>query len=304
MIEANAKPFLKWAGGKTQLLDEFTIRIPKELKNGEISTFVEPFVGGGAVFFHFNSVFSFKECHIFDINEELILAYSVVKRNVEDLIEYLCDLTEEFLSKDDEGRKEYFYSIRDEFNQTKSSINFKNYGKAWIPRAGQLIFLNKTCFNGLFRVNSQGEFNVPFGRYKNPKIVNPEVLRADAKILQNTKIHLGDFAKASQYINKNSFVYFDPPYRPLSNTASFTQYSKDGFDDVEQQRLADFFAKCDAKRAKLMLSNSDPKNINPNDNFFDTLYGKFNIQRVPARRMINSDASKRGEINEIIVTNY
>ncbi|MCM2466126.1 DNA adenine methylase [Methanoculleus oceani] len=304
MIETNARPFLKWAGGKTQLLNEFARRIPKELKNGEISTFIEPFVGGGAVFFHFNSVFSFKECHIFDINEELILAYSVVKRNVEDLIEYLCDLTEEFLSKDDEGRKEYFYSIRDEFNQTKSSINFKNYGKAWIPRAGQLIFLNKTCFNGLFRVNSQGEFNVPFGQHKNPKIVYPDVLRADAQILQNTKIHLGDFAKSSQYINNNSFVYFDPPYRPLSNTASFTQYSKDGFDDVEQQRLAEFFAKCDAKRAKLMLSNSDPKNINSNDNFFDTLYGKFNIQRVPARRMINSDASKRGEINEIIVTNY
>lgn len=304
MSEINARPFLKWAGGKSQLLDEFAKRIPKELKDGEISTFVEPFIGGGAAFFYFNRIFSFEECHIFDINEELILAYYVVKRDVDDLIEYLSSLTKEFLSKDEEGRKEYFYSIREEFNRTKPKINFKNYGKAWIPRAGQLIFLNRICFNGLFRVNSHGEFNVPFGRYKNPKIVNPDLLRADAEILQNTKIHLGDFTKSSRYIKHNSFVYFDPPYRPLSNTASFTQYSKGGFDDAGQRRLAEFFAKCDAKQAKLMLSNSDPKNTNSNDDFFDILYAKFNIERVPARRMINSDARKRGEINEIIVTNY
>ncbi len=304
MSETNARPFLKWAGGKTQLLDEFSKRIPKELKDGEISTFVEPFIGGGAVFFHFNRRFTFEKCHIFDINEELILAYSVVKRDVEDLIEYLCGLSEEFLSKDEEGRKEYFYSVREEFNLTRPKINFKQYSKTWIPRAGQLIFLNKTCFNGLFRVNSQGGFNVPFGRYKKPKILNPDVLRADADILQNTQIHYGDFTESSRYINKNSFVYFDPPYRPLSTTALFTQYSKDRFDDADQKRLAGFFAKCDAKQAKLMLSNSDPKNILPDDDFFDELYAKYTIERVPARRMINSDASKRGEINEIIVTNY
>ncbi|WFN33479.1 DNA adenine methylase [Methanogenium sp. S4BF] len=304
MSETNPRPFLKWAGGKTQLLEEFAKRIPKELKNGEISTFVEPFIGGGAVFFHFNHKFSFEECHIYDINEELILAYNVVKRDVDDLIECLCCLTETFLSKDEEGRKEYYYSVRDEFNRTKQNINFENYSKAWIPRACQFIFLNKTCFNGLFRVNSRGEFNVPFGRHKNPKIVHLDVLRADSQILQNTKIHLGDFEKSSRYINKNSFVYFDPPYRPLSNTASFTGYSKDGFSDAEQKRLAKFFTKCDVKQAKLMLSNSDPQNICPEDDFFDVLYAKYKIERVSARRMINSDASKRGEINEIIVMNY
>jgi len=304
MAETNPKPFLKWAGGKTQLLEEFANRIPNELKNGEISTFVEPFIGGGAVFFYFNQKFSFEECHIYDINEELVLAYNVVKRDVDDLIDCLCNLTEKYLSMDEIGRKEFYYSIRDEFNQTKQDINYKNYSKAWIPRACHLIFLNKTCFNGLFRVNSSGEFNVPFGRYKNPKIVYPDVLRADSQVLQNTKIHLADFEKSSRYIKKDTFVYFDPPYRPLSNTASFTRYSKDGFDDVEQQRLAEFYAKCDKKHAKLMLSNSDPKNTCINDEFFDILYSKYNIERVPARRIINSDASKRGEINEIIVMNY
>jgi len=304
MAEINSKPFLKWAGGKTQLREEFVKRVPKELKNGEISTFIEPFIGGGAVYFCLNELFSFEECHIFDINEELILAYNVVKRNVEDLIDYFCGITEEFLSKDDDGRKEYYYSVRTEFNKAKTDLNYKNYSKSWIPRAGDLIFLNKTCFNGLFRVNARGEFNVPYGSHKNPKIINPDVLRADSEILQNTRIHLGDFTKSSKYITQDSFVYFDPPYRPLSTTASFTNYSKDGFDDSEQKRLAEFFAKCDKKNAKLMLSNSDPKNINPEDNFFDELYAKYTIERVPARRMINSDASKRGAINEIIVMNY
>ena len=304
MTKINAKPFLKWAGGKTQLLDEFSKRIPKELKDGEISTFVEPFIGGGAVFFHFNSTFSFDECHLYDINEELYLTYNVVKRDVDDLIECLHNLTETFLSKEEEGRIKYFYSIRDEFNRTKQSINYNTYAKTWIPRACQLLFLNKTCFNGLFRVNSQGGFNVPFGRYKNPKIVYPELLRRDAELLQNTTVHLGDFANSSHYITKNSFVYFDPPYRPLSPTASFNHYSKGGFDDADQRRLAEFFAICDNKGAKLLLSNSDPKNINPDDDFFDVLYANYRIERVPAKRMINSDASKRGEINEIIVTNY
>lgn len=299
-----ARPFLKWAGGKTQLLDEFTKRIPTELMNGEISRFVEPFIGGGAVFFHFNSLFPFEECHIFDINEELILAYTVVKRDVDDLIEYLDGLAGEYRSLDDEGRKNYFYAVRNEFNRTKTEINIKRYGRAWVQRAGQLIFLNKTCYNGLFRVNSQNRYNVPFGRYKNPKIVYPEILKADAEILQNTIIHLGDFEKAGRYIGRSTFVYFDPPYRPLSATASFTQYSRDGFDDDGQRRLAAFFARCDKKGAALMLSNSDPGNIDPDDDFFDALYADFAIERVPAKRMINSNASRRGEITEIIVTNY
>ena len=304
MANSSAKPFLKWAGGKTQLLEEFTKRIPKELSEGKLPVFIEPFIGGGAVFFHFNSLFEFDECHIFDINEELILAYTVVRNNVEDLIDNLRDIEKDFFSKDDSGRKEFYYNLRDEFNRQKSAINFHQFEKAWINRAAYLIFLNKTCFNGLYRVNNQGEFNVPFGKYKNPKILNTDLLRLDSEILQNTTIHLGDFTDSFQYVSDNSFVYFDPPYRPLNETSSFTQYSKNGFNDSEQERLASFFEQCDRKHAKLMLSNSDPKNVDPNDDFFDILYEKYHITRVPAKRMINCDGTKRGEIREIIVTNY
>lgn len=304
MIDSSAKPFLKWAGGKTQLLEEFTKRIPKELKEGKLPIFIEPFIGGGAVFFQFNSVFQFDECHIFDINEELILAYTVVKNSVEDLVDLLCDIEKDFLSEDDSGRKEYFYNLRDEFNRQKPKINFHQFKRVWIERAARLIFLNKTCFNGLYRVNNQGEFNVPFGRYKNPKILNSNLLKTDSNRLQNTEIHLGDFAESDRYISYDSFVYFDPPYRPLNITSSFTQYSKNGFNDSEQRRLAQFFEKCDRKDAKIMLSNSDPKNVDPNDEFFDILYSNYNINRVPAKRMINCDGTKRGEIREIIVTNY
>ena len=304
MVDSPAKPFLKWAGGKTQLLGEFTKRIPSGLKEGDLPIFIEPFVGGGAVFFHFNSLFKFEECHIFDINEELILAYSVVKNNCEDLIDLLHGIEKDFLSKDDSGRKEFFYNLRDKFNRQKLTIKFHQFESSWVERAAQLIFLNKTCFNGLYRVNNQGEFNVPFGKYKNPKILNSNLLRTDSNILQNTEIHLGDFSESYQYVSNHSFVYFDPPYRPLNETSSFTQYSKNGFNDSEQRRLAHFYQKCDQKQAKLMLSNSDPKNINPDDEFFDNLYAKYHVTRVPAKRMINCDGTKRGEIREIIVTNY
>ena len=304
MAESSAKPFLKWAGGKTQLLEEFTRRIPPGLEKGELPVFVEPFVGGGAVFFHFNSLFTFNECHIFDVNDELIRAYTVVKENVEDLIEVLHTIEDGFLSKDDSGRLEFYYRIRDEFNRQKSTILPRHPGKDWVERTATLIFLNRTCFNGLYRENNQGEFNVPFGRYQNPKITNEELLRLDSEKLQNTAIHPGDFTRSYPYISEKSFVYFDPPYRPLNQTSSFTHYSRNGFCDSEQERLAEFFRKCDEKGAMIMLSNSDPKNVDPDDDFFDTMYAEYRIERVPARRLINRDGTKRGEIREIVVTNY
>ena len=304
MTTPTARPFLKWAGGKAQLLDVFTRRVPQGLNEGTLPVFVEPFIGGGAVYFKFNSIFRFKECHIFDINEELVLAYSVVKNDVRGLIDYLGDVSDDFLSRNDSGRKDYYYTMRDAFNRAKGAINFTQYGEEWIERAGQLIFLNRTCFNGLYRVNSRDEFNVPFGRYRNPRILHEGVLRADSVALRNTTVHLGDFTLAEPYISKDTFVYFDPPYRPLNQTSSFTQYSKDRFTDEEQERLAAFYARCDARGASLMLSNSDPKNIDPDDEFFDDLYAGYHIDRVPARRTINCDGTKRGKIHEIIVTNY
>ncbi|WP_214083813.1 DNA adenine methylase [Methanoculleus sp.] len=304
MATPTARPFLKWAGGKAQLLDAFTLRVPRELAEGNLPVFVEPFMGGGAVYFHFNSIFEFRECHIFDINAELVLAYSVVKNDVSGLIEYLRDVSDEFLAKDDAGRREYYYAVRDAFNREREGIDFERYGEEWVERAGRFIFLNRTCFNGLYRVNSRGGFNVPFGRYRNPRILHEDVLRADSVALRDTTIHLGDFTQAEPCISRDSFVYLDPPYRPLNRTSSFTQYSKNRFSDEEQRRLAAFYARCDEKGARLMLSNSDPKNIDPDDGFFDDLYAGYRIDRVPARRAINCDGTKRGEIHEIIVTNY
>ncbi|MCK9298627.1 DNA adenine methylase [Methanoculleus sp. YWC-01] len=304
MATSTARPFLKWAGGKAQLLDAFTQRVPRELAEGTLPVFVEPFMGGGAVYFHFNSIFGFRECHLFDINAELVLAYSVVKNNVSSLIGYLREVEDEFLSKDEPRRRDYYYAMRDAFNREREEIYFGRYGEEWIERAGQFIFLNRTCFNGLYRVNSRGAFNVPFGRYKNPRILHEEVLRADSIALRNTTIHLGDFTQSEPCISQDSFVYFDPPYRPLNRTSSFTQYSKNRFSDEEQRRLAAFYARCDAQGARLMLSNSDPKNVDPEDRFFDDLYAGYRVDRVPARRAINCDGTKRGEIHELIVTNY
>jgi len=304
MATPTARPFLKWAGGKAQLLDAFTRRVPQGLHEGTLPIFVEPFMGGGAVYFHFNSIFRFKECHIFDINEELVLAYSVVKNDVRGLIDYLAGISDGYLSKSDAGRKDFYYAMRDTFNRTKGAVNFRQYSEDWIERAGQFIFLNRTCFNGLYRVNSRGGFNVPFGRYQNPTILHEDVLRADAELLRNTTIHLGDFMQSEPYISEETFVYFDPPYRPLNRTSSFTQYAKGGFTDEEQRRLAAYYARCNARGARLMLSNSDPKNVDPDDEFFDDLYAGYHIDRVPARRMINCDGTGRGEIYEIIVTNY
>lgn len=300
----NAKPFLKWAGGKKQLLAEFDKRFPNELKTGEIARYVEPFVGGGAVFFHVAQKFNFEKCHIFDINEELILTYKVVKKDVGDLIDILGTLESEFLELNTKMGELFYYEVREKFNDDKSKINFNRYNNNWIERAAQIIFLNKTCFNGLFRVNSNGEFNVPFGKYKNPRILNKDNLGKASNVLGNTQIHSGDFTECEPFVDNYTFVYLDPPYRPLNQTSSFTSYSKDNFNDKGHIRLAKFYRTLDNKGAKLMLSNSDPKNEKPDDDFFDELYSGFNIERVQARRAINCNGEKRGAISELIITNY
>jgi len=300
----DARPFLKWAGGKTQLLREFSRRLPSEMKKGNITTYIEPFVGGGAVFFYLNQRFSFDHCYICDANEELILSYRVIKKSAKRLINELGTLESDYLSKNDKKREAFFYEVRDSFNRNKPEINFQKYQGEWIERAAQIIFLNRTCYNGLFRVNRKGEFNVPFGRYKNPEILNEDNLKDVATLLKTTQIILGDFTKCRKFVDDHTFVYFDPPYRPLNPTSSFTSYSKDGFYDKDQVRLVKFFKELDAKGAKIMLSNSDPKNENPDDSFFDDLYSDYRIERVPARRIINCNGARRGNINELIVTNY
>jgi len=299
-----AHPFLKWAGGKTQLLRQLNQRLPPEIKNGEITRYVEPFVGGGAVFFHISHKFPFTTRYIFDLNEELILLYRVIKKSPNKLIHELDILEYEYISGRDEDRERLFYSVRNLFNQKKPEIDFRKYDPGWVTRAAYTIFLNRTCYNGLFRMNRKGEFNVPFGKYKNPRILNKNNLSSVAGILKATNIIPGDFTKCKMCVDNKTFVYFDPPYRPLNDTSSFTAYSKDGFSDKDQERLAVLFKDLDKKGAKIMLSNSDPGNENPDDSFFEELYSDYTIERVPARRIINCNGSQRGEINELIITNY
>ena len=300
-----AKPFLKWAGGKTQLLEQLRASYPQGLESGGIMRYVEPFLGGGAVFLDVMQRSEIGEAYLFDINPELIVAYTAVQRDPEGLIERLTEYRQRYLEKDDTGRTEFFYGRREHYNGQKAAIDFTTFSAAWVERTADLIFLNKTCYNGLFRVNSSGHFNVPFGRYVKPEIFDADNIRGVARLLQRATIRCGKFESCRGVVDARTFVYFDPPYRPISATSSFTSYAADRFGDDDQRRLAAFFAELDASTgARLMLSNSDPKNHDPSDNFFDELYAPFKVQRVPASRMINSVAGKRGKITEILVTNY
>jgi DNA adenine methylase len=302
--QIKAKPFLKWAGGKGQLLEQFAGFYPAGLKNREIEHFYEPFIGGGAVFFDVAQRYQIKSAGLYDINDELILTYKVVQEEVDSLIEQLDKLKRRYEKLNEAGQKEFYYGIRQDFNDNKSRVDFNRYSKKWVVRAAQIIFLNRTCFNGLFRFNSKGEFNVPQGSYKNPKILDGKNLQKASEILQIAEIKQGDFKQVEKDMKDHSFVYFDPPYRPISKTSGFTSYSANPFGDKEQIELSGLFHRLHKKGAKLMLSNSDPKHTDPEDNFFDDIYKDYHLSRVPAKRIINSDASKRQEINEIIVTNY
>ena len=301
----DARPFLKWAGGKTQLLGQLREHYPTPLDTGAITRYLEPFVGGGAVFLDVVQRRAVEEAHLFDINPELIVAYTAVQRDPQGLIDLLAAHRRRYLELDETGREEYFYERRGRYNAQKAAVNFAGFSPAWVERAADLIFLNKTCYNGLFRVNASGHFNVPFGRYVRPEIYDAGNILAVSALLRRATIHLGGFESCCDWVDERTFVYFDPPYRPISRTSSFTSYAADRFGDDEQRRLAAFFRRLHTEKgARLMLSNSDPKNVNPDDHFFDDLYAGFTIRRVSASRIINSVASGRGKITEILVTNY
>jgi len=302
--QTDVKPILKWAGGKSQLLTEINLRLPKELKNGIIKNYCEPFLGGGAVFFFIAQNYFLEKLILVDINEELILFYDVIKNNPHELIDLIDQYKSKFNSINEKEQEKFYYEVRNNYNCNKNEINFRKYDKNWITRAAQLLFLNKTCFNGLFRQNSKGEFNVPFGKYKNPQFYEKENILIVSQLLQSAELFVGDFENIERFIDETFFVYFDPPYRPISKTSSFTSYTKNDFDEKDQIRLAELFKRLDKKGAKLMLSNSDPHNENPDDHFFETYYQNFKIERVLASRMINSNGNGRGKINELIITNY
>ncbi len=293
------RPFVKWAGGKGSLIQQLNNFYPYELKNGIIEKYIEPFVGGGAVLIDILQKYDIQEVYAFDINIDLINSYNVIKNNVEELINNLKQMETEYLQLGQEERKNYFYNIRDEYNNYELEENEQN-----VQRAAQFIYLNRTCFNGLYRVNKNGKFNVPVGSYKNPTICDEENLRQLSQLIQNVQFQYGDYSRSMEYVTENTFVYFDPPYRPLNVTSGFTSYTKEDFDDDNQRELATFYGKLNERNAKLMLSNSNPKNINKEDTFFDNIYQGFNINQIQASRMINANSKGRGKISEILVTNY
>ena len=298
-MQNRVKPFVKWAGGKGSLLNQLKNYYPLELKNGEIECYIEPFIGGGAVLIDILQNYKVKEAYAFDINFDLINSYNIIKNNVDELISNLKLLEKEYLSLGKDDRKKYFYNIRKQYNSyrlTKDEMS--------LQKATEFIFLNRTCFNGLYRVNKNGDFNVPMGNYRNPTICDEENLRALSELIKNVNFEYGDYKTSQKYIKKNTFVYFDPPYRPLNVTSGFTSYTKEDFDDENQKELALFYKELDDNNVKVMLSNSNPKNTNKEDCFFENIYKGFNINEVYAKRMINSDSCGRGEISELLITNY
>lgn len=294
----SAKPFVKWAGGKGQLIKEIEKYYP--FSNGHITKYAEPFVGGGAVLFDILGKYDLKEVYISDTNIELMNTYTIIRDNVDNLIEILYSLQKDFLLLNSEDRKAYYANMRDRFNHLK--VNGDE--RINIEKAALMIFLNKTCFNGLYRVNKKGLFNVPMGSYKNPLICDEENLRLVSKKLQKVIIICGDYKESSNFIDENTFVYFDPPYRPITNTSSFTAYTENLFNDKEQIELANFVDEMHKKGAKIVISNSDPKNTNEEDDFFENIYSKHKIKRVEANRMINSNAKSRGKIKELLISNF
>ena len=292
-----AKPFLKWAGGKRQLIPAITKALPHNFSRLKNAVYVEPFIGGGAVLFYIMQAYpNIKQAIINDVNPDLTTAYQTVKTRPAELIKELAIIQKQyFLLTDEEARRTFFDERRAEFNSRNLSE---------LRNTVLLIFLNRTCFNGLYRVNSKNKFNVPFGKYEKPLICDPATITADSELLQRVKILCGDFSQTISHVDGEAFFYFDPPYKALSDTATFTNYSPDGFNDAAQERLARFCRSLDHSGHTWLLSNSDLKNTDETDTYFDRLYKGFSVSRVKAKRNINSNGALRGEISEILVSNY
>lgn len=279
-ILVNPKPFVKWAGGKRQLIPILNKNLPKQM-----GTYYEPFLGGGALLFHILTERDRQSCGISDLNSDLILTYTTIRDKIDELINSLKIHSKNY-KKD---AKSYYYSIRE------------STPKSAIEKTSRLLFLNRTCFNGLYRVNSKGKFNVPLGRYTNPNIVNEENLRAVSNVLQSSKVSIQcrDFESVLKDVRKDDFVYFDPPYQPVSSTANFTSYTHKSFTFDDLERLADLCLKLDAKECKVMLSNSNSKEVE--DMFTEK---QWKIKKIQANRSINSDSRKRTGHYELLIKNY
>lgn len=294
---AKAKPFIKWVGGKSQLIEQLDAQLPADFGNWDNVTYIEPFVGGGAMLFYMLQRYpNIQHAIINDINPDLATCYRTVRDTSELLIESLKEIENAYLALENEnGRKDFFLAARDRYNE-------KNLNA--IENTTLFFFLNRTCFNGLYRVNKKGLFNVPFGKYTNPTICDPDTIRRDSELLQRVVILNGDFEATFEHAHGNTLFYFDPPYRPLSETSSFNDYTKEAFNDDAQIRLKEFCDRINESGFHFMLTNSDCKGKNEKDYFFDELYQAYQIERVWASRSINSNPKKRGKLTEILVHNY
>ena len=292
-----AKPFIKWVGGKGQLIEQLDAQLPADFGNWEDVTYIEPFVGGGAMLFYMLQRYpNIRHAIINDVNPDLTTCYRTVRDMPEELITSLMDIQNAYNALEtEEGRKDFFFAVRDRYNE-------KNLDP--LENTTKFFFLNRTCFNGLYRVNKKGLFNVPFGKYTNPQICDPKTIRKDSELLQHVEILTADFEATFDYAQGNTLFYFDPPYRPLSDTSSFNDYAKEAFNDDAQIRLKEYCDRINEAGFHFMLSNSDCKGKNEENNFFDMLYGAYHIERVWASRNINSNPSKRGKLTEILVHNY
>ena len=292
-----ARPFIKWVGGKSQLLTQLESLLPVDFIQWKDVTYIEPFVGGGAMLFHMLQKFpNIRRAVINDINPDLVTCYRTVRDDVEELIRSLHECEQSYLSLGtDEDRKSFYLTARDRYNE-------KNLNP--VENTTLFFFLNRTCFNGLYRVNKRGMFNVPFGRYANPTICDPATLRIDSELLRNVEILQGDFEQTLAYARGHTLFYFDPPYRPLSDTSSFNDYAKEAFNDAAQIRLKEYCDRIHQAGHRFMLSNSDGKGKNEEDSFLDTLYQDYVIDRVWASRSVNANPAKRGKLTEILVHNY
>lgn len=292
-----AKPFIKWVGGKGQLIEQLEAKLPADFDNWDNATYIEPFIGGGAMLFYMLQQHpNIKRAVINDINPDLITCYRTVRDNVELLIPALRDIQAEYHALSDmEAKREMFMAVRQSYNE-------KNLDP--IENTVKFFFLNRTCFNGLYRVNKKGLFNVPWGKYIQPQICDEYTLRTDSELLKRVEILEGDFEDTISYAEGNTLFYFDPPYRPLSDTSSFNDYTKDAFNDDSQVRLKEFCDHVNVDGHCFMLSNSDCKGKNEADNFFEVLYANYYIDRVMASRNVNANGAKRGKISELLIRNY
>lgn len=294
---SKAKPFIKWVGGKGQLLEQLDEQLPANFADWQDVTYIEPFVGGGAMLFYMLQRYP-NICHavINDVNSDLTTCYCVVRDMPEELITACEEIQSAYNAlQTEDARREFFLAVRDRYNE-------KNLDP--LENTTKFFFLNRTCYNGLYRVNKKGLFNVPFGKYANPQICDPFTIRKDSEILQRVEIMTGDFEATFDRARGKTLFYFDPPYRPLSDTSSFNDYAKEAFNDDAQIRLKEYCDRINEVGFHFMLSNSDCKGKNEDDGFFDVLFQAYQIERVWASRSINSNPDKRGKLTEILVHNY